>query len=258
MRAHSLLGRLARASHCPVAPPRAWAPLTPPCAAPSARSYRPAWRQQSLLERVDTAPDGVLYALLAANVAVFGAWHTLSPRFMAKHFMFSDDSLRQGRVHTLLTSAFSQRDAWHLGSNAVSLYFFGREIGRLFGGVKLAALYAAGGVVASLSHVAWSRRKMPHQRRLGWPAPPAPPAMGASGAVNAIVLLDTLLFPWRTIYLNLILPVPALVLGGAVLLRDVYGSYGDGSSGVAHAGHVGGAAVGAAAWAWLRLRTRVY
>ena len=70
-----------------------------------------------------------------------------------------------------------------------------------------------------------------------------------------MVLFDTLLFPWRIIYVNFILPVPALLLGAAVLSRDAYGAWGgDGRGGVAHAGHIGGAAVGAAAWAALKLR----
>lgn len=73
--------------------------------------------------------------------------------------------------------------------------------------------------------------------------------------MNAIVVLDTLLFPTRIIYVNLILPVPALLLGGFVLARDMIGARA-GSDGVAHAGHLGGAAVGLAAWAWLILKRR--
>jgi membrane associated rhomboid family serine protease len=167
----------------------------------------------------------------------------------------------------------------------VSLYFFGREIGRLFGGVRLLQLYVAGGMAASAAHVAWSRREWSARHPAGmaraWGIlPSGPPALGASGSVNAVVLLDTLLFPWRIIYVNLIIPMPAIVLGalpesqtadvssllmrhmlagGLVLMRDAWGAWdsgGTGRGGVAHAGHVGGAAVGAAAWAALQLRTR--
>jgi len=132
-------------------------------------------------------------------------------------------------------------------------------VGRIFGGVRLGQLYLAGGVAASAAHVAWTRaqwrRSHPHTHAY-WGEPRGPPALGASGAVNAIVLFDTLLFPWRIIYVNLIFPMPALVLGGLVLCRDAYGAWGGGQGrgGVAHAGHVGGAAVGAAAWAAFRLR----
>jgi membrane associated rhomboid family serine protease len=214
-------------------------------------------RRESLLQRLDGQPDVVLWSLLGVNGVVFAGWQVLDTRFMARHFTVSDESLRSGRLHTAVTSSVSHRDGWHLAGNALSLYFFGREVGRLFGGARLAGLYLAGGVVASLSHVAWSRVRQPeHQRRLSYFAPPSPAAMGASGAVNAIIVLDTLLFPWRIVYVNLLVPVPAIVLGGLVLLRDAYGARGHSSDGVAHAGHLGGAATGLAAWAQLRLRLR--
>ena len=49
----------------------------------------------------------------------------------------------------------AQRDTMHLLGNMLGLYFFGREVGRAFGGRALLALYLAGGLVGSLAHVAW-------------------------------------------------------------------------------------------------------
>ena len=222
-------------------------------AAPRAQAF--SW-ERSVARELDGQPDAVLWGLLGINGAVFAAWQVVDPRLMARHFTVSHDALRSGRLHTLVTSSVSHRDGWHLAGNGLSLYFFGREVGRLFGGARLAGLYLAGGVVASLSHVAWSRVRQPeHQRRLAYFAPPSPAAMGASGAVNAIIVFDTLMFPWRIIYVNFLVPVPAIVLGGLVLLRDAYGA-GQLSDGVAHAGHLGGAATGLAAWAQLHLRLR--
>jgi membrane associated rhomboid family serine protease len=192
----------------------------------------------------------VLGCLLGANVLVFGAWQFLDLR---RHFTVSSSALEDGRLHTLLTSAFSHADGWHLAGNMLSLYFFGREVGLLFGGRYLAALYVAGGVTASLAHVLWERRSAP-SLPYSW-ARIERPALGASGAVNAIVLFDALLFPTRLIYVNFIFPVPAILLAGGVLLRDVYGANGSGD-GVAHAGHIGGAACGFAAFAWLKLKGR--
>ena len=40
--------------------------------------------------------------------------------------MLSEDALDAGRYHTAITYAFSHRDPWHLGSNMVTLYFFGQ------------------------------------------------------------------------------------------------------------------------------------
>lgn len=247
LRLSSLLKASCRPQHAPplrMVPPRARVRHT----------WEPA-RAETLFQRVDRQPDAVLWSIVGANVAVFAAWQVVDPRLMFRNFAVSEESLERGRLHTVVTASFSQRDGWHLGGNMLSLYFFGREVGQLFGGVKLAGLYLAGGVIASLSHVAWTRYRRPeHQLRFAYWAPPAAAALGASGSVNAIIVFNTLLFPWRIIYVNFILPVPAIALGGLVLLRDAFGASGGRSDGIAHAGHLGGAAVGAAAWGLLRMR----
>tara|TARA_B100000401_G_scaffold413923_2_gene334435 strand:+ start:66 stop:359 length:294 start_codon:yes stop_codon:yes gene_type:complete len=80
-----------------------------------------------------------------------------------------------------------------------------------------------------------------------------PPALGASGAVNAIVLLNALVFPTNTIYLNFFIPMPNWLFAALFLSRDLYGArLGLGGSSTGHAAHLGGAGVGAAAWAWMR------
>jgi membrane associated rhomboid family serine protease len=38
------------------------------------------------------------------------------------------DNFKSGRLHTLLTSAFSHRDANHLLNNMTGLYFFGSSV----------------------------------------------------------------------------------------------------------------------------------
>ena len=43
----------------------------------------------------------------------------------------------------------------HLLSNMLGLYFFGREVGRAFGGRALLGLYIAGGLAGSTAHCIW-------------------------------------------------------------------------------------------------------
>ena len=70
--------------------------------------------------------DTALYGLLGANVAVFLLWRA-NPLFAARNFTTSLDGIKSGRLHTLVTCTFSQRDTWHLVSNMIGLYFFGRQ-----------------------------------------------------------------------------------------------------------------------------------
>ena len=80
--------------------------------------------------------DKVLYSLIAANCAGFLLWQS-HPSLMRQHATVSVSSIREGRIHTLLTSAFSHASLSHLFTNMLTFYFFGREIGQTFGGKKV-------------------------------------------------------------------------------------------------------------------------
>lgn len=97
---------------------------------PAASSvYQPFFRAVSVRRRYTPRipEETALYGLMGANVAVFLAWRG-DARFMLRHFTTSWDAVREGRLHTLVLSAFSQRDTWHLISNMIGLYFFGRLV----------------------------------------------------------------------------------------------------------------------------------
>jgi membrane associated rhomboid family serine protease len=195
-------------------------------------------------------PSRVVWGLIAANGAVWMLWR-VDPMTAQRHFVVSLDSLRDGRLWTAATAAFSQESFTHLASNMISLFFFGRGVGQLFGGRPLLLLYLAGGVAGSLAHVGWTHHK---ERRAGlagrpaWMRGPARGALGARAAVNAVVLTDVLLFPTRTVLLYGLIPMPAALLGALWLWHDLGGALGGGDGPVAHAGHLGGAATGLAFW----------
>jgi len=194
-------------------------------------------------------PDNTaLYGLMGANVAVFLLWRA-DPRFAALNFMTSLEHMRAGRLHTLVTSAFSQRDSTHLFSNMIGLYFFGRSTAASIGGKGLILLYLACGTLGSLVYVvgqAIQNAGEPKYQNFSHRAS-AIPALGSSGAVNGIVMFDILLFPSATILLYGILPMPAWGLGAIFLGFDIYGALGHGRSNVGYTVHLAGAATGALA-----------
>jgi membrane associated rhomboid family serine protease len=173
----------------------------------------------------------MLYAILAVNVAVFLAWHSLPPQFMAANFLVSAERVFSA-PWTLLTSAVSHLDATHLLFNAIGLYVFGREFEARFGPRAFLHLYVAGGVVASLGHVL-----------LGMVMGDAAPALGASGAVMALAVVYGGLFPQRTLMVNFLIPVKARILVALYILMDLFGVMG-GGTGIAHGAHLGGALYG--------------
>ncbi|KAI3932042.1 hypothetical protein MKW92_048335 [Papaver armeniacum] len=163
--------------------------------------------------------DGVLWGLIVANTAVFTLWNGADPTFMKQNFMISIENFKSGRVHTMITSAFSHIDVGHLFSNMIGLLFFGRTIGRIFGPRFLLNLYLAGAIGGSVFYLG----------RQG---------LGSSGAVNAIVLLYIFLFPKSKLYFYLVLPVPAMLAGAFLVGKDLYSmKMADGKiSGEAHLG----------------------
>lgn len=122
---------------------------------------------------------------------------------------------------------------------------------------QLLLLYLAGGIAGSAAHCGWHYYKALQAsgggRFRSHFATFSPGALGASAAVNAIVVLDCLLFPTRTILLYGFIPLPAALLGMLWLWNDIAGTLG-GSSQVAHAGHLGGAGMGLLYYLALRRR----
>ncbi|KAG6391803.1 hypothetical protein SASPL_149563 [Salvia splendens] len=72
--------------------------------------------------------NGVVLGLMVTNVAVFILWRVAGIAFMVKNFTISVDNILSGRLHTLITNAFSHINQLHIISNMITLYFFGTAI----------------------------------------------------------------------------------------------------------------------------------
>lgn len=176
----------------------------------------------------------VSHKLVVINVAVFLLWQLPGLKtFMFDHFTVGWAGVFvHGRVWTLFTSAISHFDLWHLLWNMLYLHWFGPDLEQVYGRRNFLALYVLGALVSSLTHAVWSHHYGADV-----------PALGASGAVMAVVVVAAMFFPHRTIYFMMFLPVPLWLLACFKLVGDLAGLAG-GGGGVAHAAHLGGAALG--------------
>lgn len=189
-----------------------------------------------------------LWWLLGINLAVFALWHLWGVdhvELMRDNFLVSVENVRAGRVWTLLTSAFSHVDAMHLLFNGYALYVFGARVYDVAGPKRFVALYLAGGIAGSLGHVLY-----------GLLTGDTVGALGASGAVMAIAMPFAWWYPKVTLIL-IFVPLPARWAVALFVLSDIAGVFGHTPFGmlgsqIAHAAHLGGAAVGLL-FAW-RLR----
>jgi membrane associated rhomboid family serine protease len=191
----------------------------------------------------------LLYSIIGANLVVFGAWHISESdfqlkRFMEKHFLISSDGIvRMGRYHTAVTSFFSHKDPWHLAFNMLALYTFGLNTMAVIGTSRFMMLYFGGGLVSSLAYTSW-----PYIIPRSWPAywganMKYTTALGASGAVYAVVAWHILTFPRNMLMLYGVVPLPAPLLGAAMIGYDMYQMY-TGMTTVGSSAHLGGAAYG--------------
>ncbi|KAG9458808.1 hypothetical protein H6P81_003316 [Aristolochia fimbriata] len=218
---------------------------------PSRRSfsewrYHRGWPRRSLVPNADQ----IVWGLIGMNFGILLMWRSGDWLFMLRNFTVSMENLVSGRVHTLLTAAFSHQDLGHLLQNCFGLYFFGTQMAKLFGPLFLLKLYVAGGVVGSmffLVHDAFHRSSSKDAFR------PKAYALGASGAVNAIILLNVFLFPKAIHYLNFFIPVPAALSGAILIGTDIWRTM-QPNSGISGAAHLGGAVVAALVWARIRRR----
>ncbi|VFQ86675.1 unnamed protein product [Cuscuta campestris] len=199
--------------------------------------------------------DKVVLGLVVSNVAVFLLWRIADSTFMLKNFTISVDNFKSGRLHTLLSSAFSHIDQFHLISNMIGLYFFGTSVGRTFGSGYLVKLYISGAVLGSVFflvyHAFFSPSTKAHKSGMTRIDTSSAYGLGASGAVNAIMLLDIFLFPKKTLYFDFIIPVPAILLGIFLIGKDVLRMV-EGDTQVSGLAHMGGAFAAAIAWAQIR------
>lgn len=131
----------------------------------------------------------------------------------------------------LLTYQFMHGGLMHLFFNMFALWMFGMELENLWGSKKFLIYYLTCGVGAGLTNLFIAPL-------LG----PALPTIGASGSVYGVLVAFGMIFPERPIFLYFLFPIRAKYF---VLMYIVieFLSLG-GVSNIAHAAHLGGAAVG--------------
>ncbi len=164
------------------------------------------------------------------RVSVVQEWCQLAP----------DKTVYQGQVWRLLTCAFCHDRAspWHILLNMVLLYWFGTRLENMYGSREFLLFYLGAALFGSLAYVGLALYTGSNV-----------PAIGASGAVMGVMMLYAIYYPFETVTLFWILPVPIWILLSLYVLFDLHpvllALAGDQVfTHVAHAGHLGGLAFG--------------
>jgi len=204
-------------------------------------------QQRTNLFRLTWRLAPAVCVIIAINIAVFALWHMAVSRpgleqFMVENFLVSTLHVEQGHVWTLLTSAFSHFELWHLALNMFVLWSFGLALEQFWRERVFVTFYLIASISGSVCHCLASSLLLGEN---------ALPALGASGAVSGLLMAYALHFPHRKILLFAVLPIPALVGVLAFVGLDVWGlvaqTRGGGFS-IGHGAHLGGALAGLSMW----------
>ena len=173
--------------------------------------------------------------LLLIGVTVALSWFCFErPRLLERLLLWSPAIQRQHQYDRFVTHGFVHADWQHLLFNMITLYFFGREVERLFmpyiGSIGFVLFYVSAIVVAMLPTYLRHRHD-PNYRSLG-----------ASGAVSAVLFVFILVAPWSLIFV-FFLPVPAILYA---LMYVGYSVWADRNAhdNINHSAHLAGAAYG--------------
>lgn len=178
--------------------------------------------------------------MIALNVAVWVLLLFLDGGqsvFARTHFFVSPSGVFESfRVWTLVTAAFTHLDLIHLAFNMLLLFFMGQILHqRGWSNSDLWTLYLTAGVGGSLAFCGLGAA------RGTW----FTPAIGASGAVYGFLVAGAVVAPTQRLFLFGVLPLPLWALAIGYTVIDLMGASGRlGSDNIAHAAHLGGAAIG--------------
>jgi len=186
-------------------------------------------------------PGPVVAVLLIANIAMF--FLQLLPNVTAYLVLIP---AQWWFVWNYITFQFLHADPMHLIFNMIGLYFLGMVLERAWGARRFVTFYFVCGVFAGICHVLATFARGGNT---------GIPLLGASGGVYGIVVACAILFPQiRLVLLFFLVPIrfAALLFLGLAIYSILQGGAG---GGVAHAAHLGGAAM-AGVWVWVLPRLR--
>ena len=126
------------------------------------------------------------------------------------------------------TYMFSHVDFWHLFSNMLGLYIFGRIVERSVGSREFLLYYLLTGTLAGFASYFFYL----------YSGSLFTVVLGASGALYAIMLLFSVLFPNAVVYVFGIIPMRAPILVIIYFCSDFFGQCR--ADGTAHLGHLSG------------------
>ena len=167
--------------------------------------------------------NGVVFLLQNIPQLAVTEWLSLSLRDISSF-----------QIQRLVTYGFCHGNLMHILFNMYVLWMFGRAVEPIYNSREFLAFFLTGVVTSGVVHLAIESAQDGHSL-----------VIGASGGVMAVVFLTAMHYPRMTVLLFFVFPIQLRWLAVMYAVADVMGMA-EGTSNVAHAAHLGGAAFGMA------------
>lgn len=185
--------------------------------------------------------DWLVYGIMGTNVLIFFCFGVAETAFkngdpqllkwMYENFTSSAENIRQGRLWTLVTSAFAHQATDHLFMNTLGLWMFCPAVAQSLGSYAFLKVYLTGAIGCDLMSAYWNQNRFTR-------------SMGASGALCAIMSFTACMSPRTSVALYGIIPMPLWAVVAGIFLYDLYGARSRGHVSTDFAGHIGGTLTG--------------
>ncbi|RMF05776.1 rhomboid family intramembrane serine protease [Candidatus Woesearchaeota archaeon] len=149
--------------------------------------------------------------IILLNVAAFAVSMTMFSEQQWERYILYPESVFNGGLVSLVTSAFLHADVWHLLGNMLALLIMGRIVEKEVGTLGFLIIYfgamVISGIGSSLFYIFVANTNIG--------------SIGASGAIAGVTSAAILIQPFYLTYLVAGIPLPVSVVGLAFITQDV-------------------------------------
>ncbi len=171
----------------------------------------------------------VTYTIIVACMIIF--FLSIIPSIFYFLALTPTKAIYEGEWWQFFTFMYVHGGFEHIFLNMFTLLIFGPRIETEMGSFKFFIFYTIAGIFSGVFHILLTGIN-------------SIPLIGASGAIFAVLTAFGLMFPKDIIYVNLLLPMPAIVYVILIgVLQIIYGISGA-QPGVSNYGHIGGMIAG--------------
>jgi membrane associated rhomboid family serine protease len=168
--------------------------------------------------------------LLLVNIGVF-ILQFIAGDILIGIFGLTPLLVKNGYIWQIFTYMFLHGGIWHIIFNLLTLWMFGCDIERAWGGKEFLRYYFITGTGAGLFSFLFSFNS-------------TIPIIGASGAIFGILVAYALMFPNRIVYLYFLFPIKVKYLVIFFALIEFFFSWQNTPDGIGHFAHLGGMLIG--------------